>query len=304
MSPSLLDKINRFRPVSWALVSFLSACTGPLTEDDTPPGDDDPAEDGWIRSEPEFCSSPQVEADNEDPTLWETTHYRLHLPGVPAEEATEIARLAERAFPAFAAFFGAEPSSLPLEAWLDLDAAAFQARLAEHGIPGVPEAGGWFEPGVGAFLFTQPTAYYTRVLFLHELTHQFHHATSVQGAFPFWYSEGLAEARLTSRSPAMSDASITLILPPSRNVLVWTVSGTLGTGRNRSMVNRQRWRSGSGVANSTARASSPAGGPPWSSCGPQGLRARSVGTKVSPSRKKIASVICLTRLPAIRPRLS
>jgi hypothetical protein len=175
------------------LALLLLGCT----PSDPVPADDDTAEptpDPWTRAEPPSCDPAEPQVDPTDETVLLTSHYRLELPGVPAAERRVLALLAEAAWPAWASFFGDEPADAPLSVWLDVDQAAFEARLQAHGIPAVPEAGGWFQPGVGAFLFAQPTRYYTRVLFLHELTHQFHQGSAQQGTFPFWYAEGIAEA--------------------------------------------------------------------------------------------------------------
>jgi hypothetical protein len=59
-----------------------------------------------------------------------------------------------------------------------------------------PESGGYYSPGNRtAYLWRQPTLYYTRVLLLHEATHQFHYlARTGNRSLPaYWYVEGLAE---------------------------------------------------------------------------------------------------------------
>lgn len=58
------------------------------------------------------------------------------------------------------------------------------------------EAGGYYAPDTRkAYLFVQPSDYFTRQLLIHEATHQFHFlaATGNRGTAAEWYTEGLAE---------------------------------------------------------------------------------------------------------------
>ncbi len=58
------------------------------------------------------------------------------------------------------------------------------------------EAGGYYAPDTKtAYLFVQPSEYFTRQLLIHEATHQFHFlaATGNRGPAAEWYTEGLAE---------------------------------------------------------------------------------------------------------------
>src|SRR5690606_4627791 len=59
-----------------------------------------------------------------------------------------------------------------------------------------PNAGGYYWPtNKTAYLFKQPTVYFTRMLFLHEVMHQFHHLARTKNKNPKagWYTEGVAE---------------------------------------------------------------------------------------------------------------
>lgn len=184
---------------AWACPVFLlvgvagttPACEAPPASADDPRP---PAEAAWIDAEPPHCSEPLVEGIAGEPGAFATAHFTLHLPGVTEDEARALAVLAEAAWPALSDFFGSEPEPDPLEVWLDADEAAFLARLAAAGVEVPPGIGGWYEPGLGSFLHVQPSPWYTRVLFLHEVVHQFHDAVSVDADRPFWYVEGLAEA--------------------------------------------------------------------------------------------------------------
>ncbi len=112
-----------------------------------------------------------------------------------AETAVDYARTLEAAYPAFTAFFGAEPRNAPpLVVKVFRDGAAFTAGLTADGLAAVGEAGGFFSPQTRtAYLHFQPTRYYSRVLLLHEATHQFHFLTRTANQQPAWYVEGLAE---------------------------------------------------------------------------------------------------------------
>ena len=59
-----------------------------------------------------------------------------------------------------------------------------------------PQAGGYYAPQTHkAYIWAQPTEYFTRQVILHEATHQFHWLTATGNASPSaeWYYEGLAE---------------------------------------------------------------------------------------------------------------
>ena len=133
----------------------------------------------------------------EDPVVVETEHYRIEA-GFPAGEVEEMGRVLEAAWPQFAAFFGAEPTLAGderLRVFVGATKEAFEARMRADGVT-PPEAGGYYSPGNStAYLYRQPTIYYTRVLLLHEATHQFHYRACTKNrhiSHP-WYVEGLAE---------------------------------------------------------------------------------------------------------------
>lgn len=189
--------VGLFGVMLWAL-SALSGCGGadsPSDDENNLPDDTGATAASELDHEPEVCGSPEVTLVAEGAGYLATTaHYTLHIVGFDAEESGNLAALAETAWLGFAAFFGAEVAG-PLVVYVDADADSFYATLARAGI-GEPEgAGGYYDPGSGAaFLFRQPTAYYSRVLFLHELTHQYQDHAGAMSGLPFWYVEGLAES--------------------------------------------------------------------------------------------------------------
>jgi hypothetical protein len=177
------------------LLLLALACSAPGPKsNDTAGGDDTADEAAWLE-EPEVCGTPAVSlVASGAGFVATTTHYTLHLDGFDAAEAENLATLAELATEGFAASFGAATAG-PLEAFVAADQAGFQAQLAADGLGPVEGAGGYYEPSNGrAYLYRQPTAYYSRVLLLHELVHQWQDAVETNGGLPVWYVEGLAEA--------------------------------------------------------------------------------------------------------------
>lgn len=120
-----------------------------------------------------------------------TAHYDLWVEGL---DGAEVGRLLEAAYPRWASFFGREPEGrLPAKIYATAEAMA--AGMAADGIR-YGGGGGYYHPGNRTFYaFVQPSAYFSRMLILHEGTHQFHYlaATENRGYAGFWYGEGLAE---------------------------------------------------------------------------------------------------------------
>ena len=152
------------------------------TLDDT--GQSTPTDDPWFCDDGSYTFSEG---------LVETEHYRF-TSELEEDEALSMAQLAEAAYQAFAAYFGAEPPDLPLSVGWYATAASWEAAMAADGIS-APEAGGYYWPGSQtAYMYTQPTIYFSRMLFLHELAHQFHYlARTGNSDRNAWYVEGLAE---------------------------------------------------------------------------------------------------------------
>lgn len=178
------------------LVILLASCANPKAGESADTGDTgDTAAGAELVREPQVCGSPTVDLSAAGEGYLATTeHYVLHVDGFDEDEARNLATLAETAWGGFAYFFDAEVSG-PLEVWVAADETQFYAQLAEAGVAQPEGAGGYYDPGTGdAFLYRQPTAYYSRVLLLHELTHQYQDHVSGTSGLPSWYVEGLAES--------------------------------------------------------------------------------------------------------------
>ena len=128
----------------------------------------------------------------------ETDHYQLHAEGEPAL-AAEYSRVLEAAYPQFEKFFGAKPrlkkkQKLVVRYFLTREAWA-KAILADRAVPPA-KAGGFYWPSTKtAYLYKQPTRYYSRALLIHEAAHQFHFLARTKNSTPsaVWYREGTAE---------------------------------------------------------------------------------------------------------------
>ncbi|MHC4469422.1 MAG: hypothetical protein ACYTDY_05805 [Planctomycetota bacterium] len=127
----------------------------------------------------------------------ETARYRIEAEAAPAE-AREMGLVLEAAWAEWAAYFGKEPrleKDEKLRVVFCATKASFDARLRRDGVK-PPKAGGYYSPGRRtAYLWRQPTGPFTRMLLLHECTHQFHYLarTGNRGLPAKWYVEGLAE---------------------------------------------------------------------------------------------------------------
>lgn len=125
----------------------------------------------------------------------------VHARGdVPVEELEAYCALAEAVWPQWKAYFGAEPprNRMPLELDVRLDREGFLHAVHKVGVLGtLPAAGGYYDPGSRlSFLYRQPHASSTRLLVLHELTHQYQYKAlqdDVPDRSPVWHREGLAE---------------------------------------------------------------------------------------------------------------
>lgn len=126
-----------------------------------------------------------------------TTHYQLNA-ATNQQSAEEMARLLEASYGAFADYFAAEPPLAPseqMEVRFYADYDAWVAGLMADGVTPPSGAAGYYDGSGGvAYLYDQPTRYYTHELLVHEAAHQYHHmARSGVTAQPAWYVEGIAE---------------------------------------------------------------------------------------------------------------
>lgn len=129
---------------------------------------------------------------NSPATDLQTKHYDLHIEGL---DVREVGDMLEQLHGQLTTYFGQAPAgrlSVSLFATRDGWAAALQAD--QQFVP--PRAGGYYAPYTKkVYAWTQPSAYFTRQVLLHEATHQFHWLTTTGNASPSaeWYFEGLAE---------------------------------------------------------------------------------------------------------------
>lgn len=125
------------------------------------------------------------------PATAATEHYDVRTGGL---DPAAVGAILEQLHGCLADFFGKAPAGrLPVE--LFADAAEFGRALDSDGHPAIA-GGGYYAPeNRKVYLYTQPSAYFTRQLLLHEATHQFHFLSSTGNRKPrtTWHIEGLAE---------------------------------------------------------------------------------------------------------------
>lgn len=150
-------------------------------------------------STPGSCYTGSIESvDNNGATIATTPHYELYSE-IDDPQTETIARMLEASWQAFGDYFHIDPilaagQKQRVKLFVDYD--SWQAGMIADGIVNPPtNAGGYFDPGTrAAYLYQQPTQYYTRVLVLHEAAHQFHLLGRAKGhSPPSWYVEGIAE---------------------------------------------------------------------------------------------------------------
>ena len=125
-------------------------------------------------------------------------HYELRYAGAKSDAQIYLAVL-EAAWPQYKAFFEAAPKLADderLVVHFARDRAGFERAIRADGTRPPGTAGGYYWPGSRtAYLFRQPTRYYTRALLIHECAHQFHYLATTGNRNPkaSWYTEGIAE---------------------------------------------------------------------------------------------------------------
>ena len=120
-----------------------------------------------------------------------TEHYHVRSAGPDAEV---VGRMLEGLHGQLADFFGRRPEGR-LEVEIHATREAYREALRHDGLKYVG-GGGYYAPETKkAYLFPQPSAYFTRQLILHEAAHQFHFLVATGNSAPrsAWYVEGLAE---------------------------------------------------------------------------------------------------------------
>ncbi|MBI2920677.1 MAG: hypothetical protein HYY18_06285 [Planctomycetes bacterium] len=120
-----------------------------------------------------------------------TAHYDLYAEGVDPEDT---GAMLEALHKNLTRHFGAAPADrLRVEVYATYD--AYKEGMKRDKEAEV-KAGGYYAPGTKkAYLWVQPSAYFTRQLILHEATHQFHYLAATRNKSPTggWYVEGIAE---------------------------------------------------------------------------------------------------------------
>jgi hypothetical protein len=120
---------------------------------------------------------------------------------IPEAELARYGALAEACWGHWKAYFGAEPKQKDLPLLLDVrrDREGFESALRRAGVDrsAVGSAGGYYDPrSRTSYLFLQPHDSSTRLLVLHELTHQLHAKVVLDNDLtrsPLWHKEGIAE---------------------------------------------------------------------------------------------------------------
>jgi hypothetical protein len=121
-----------------------------------------------------------------------TEHYDIHVEGL---DVADVGRMLEQLHAQLKTYFGKAPEerlSVGVYATQERWAAALQAD--RQAVP--VGAGGYYAPFTHkAYLWVQPSAYFTRQVLLHECTHQFHWLVATGNLAPsaLWYTEGIAE---------------------------------------------------------------------------------------------------------------
>jgi hypothetical protein len=121
-----------------------------------------------------------------------TAHYDLHVEGLDAQD---VGAMLEELHAQLRKYFAAAPEGrLSVAVYSTRDRWAEALQADRQFVP--PKAGGYYAPSTRkAYLWLQPSAYFTRQVILHEATHQFHWLVATGNLAPSadWYTEGLAE---------------------------------------------------------------------------------------------------------------
>lgn len=120
-----------------------------------------------------------------------TEHYDVHVERLNPDE---VGRLLEAFHQQLTEAYGTAPQGR-LRVEIYADQAAYEKAL-KGDVHEEVDSGGYYAPETKkAYLWVQPSEYYTRQLLLHECTHQFHFLAACGNKAPKaqWYVEGLAE---------------------------------------------------------------------------------------------------------------
>ena len=143
----------------------------------------------WVACHPATAHAAPEAATR--PASLKTDHYDIYVEGLDVQD---VGRMLEAHYRKLDAFFGKTPAG-PLRVEVYASRARFELALRLDHLSRV-EAGGFFSiENHKAYLWVQPSDYFTRQLILHECTHQFHYLAACSGKLtrlPL-YGEGLAE---------------------------------------------------------------------------------------------------------------
>ncbi len=176
-------------------LALLVGCTpAPPDDDDTGAPDDDDAPEGL----PRFCPDVDASVTGDGPWVVETEHYRIEIGASWSRaEAEELGRLAEASWSGFEDYFEGPATASDgerLDVVLSDTEGDWEAEIAADGLDVPTGAGGYFHTATErSYLYRQPTIYYTRVLLLHEMAHQYHRLARGSTADAGWFVEGVAE---------------------------------------------------------------------------------------------------------------
>lgn len=171
------------------LLLTLMACTSQEPEK----SQDEPAEN--LIEETLHCVSGGTAEALNGGWVVEGSRYALYTQTSQAE-AEEMSKLIESSFLALEEWFHTAPQSDEL---LVVEVYQSESEWADaimaDGLDVPYGAGGYYHPTTQkAYLYVQPTEYYTRQLLIHEVIHQFHDlARTSTHELPGWYVEGIAE---------------------------------------------------------------------------------------------------------------
>lgn len=141
------------------------------------------------------CASGGTAVSYNDGWLLEGSHYSLYSKTSQAE-SEEMSKMIESSFTALEEWFQHSPqNSEPLVVEVYQNEGDWADAISTDGLDVPYGAGGYYHPTTRkAYLYTQPTQYYTRQLLIHEVIHQFHDLIrSSTRDLPGWYVEGIAE---------------------------------------------------------------------------------------------------------------
>jgi len=187
--------MRRWLPVVAALLLWPACIPGPDTGDETPQATPTYAPD----PDPWYCADDTWQPTDAGIGAWQvaTDHYQIYAE-TDLDQARELGLLMEAGWQAYEQYFDAQPDlvgSQRLQIGYYRNEDNWLQAIADDGLSAPPGSAGIYHPtNSKAYLYTQPTTYYSLGLLLHEAGHQFHYLakTNNRSLVP-WYAEGIAE---------------------------------------------------------------------------------------------------------------